>query len=85
MKATFKTIFFNNIEEAKKFKQLYDESVIWSYNDYWSRKYYGPKSIEKVHVSLRCTNEEINKIAEAVGLRKCKWAGHLCYEFIEIA
>ena len=75
-----KHLFFNNIEEAERFKQLYDGRPLVDYfPNYWVKKYYGHKIIGKTHVFFTVTTEEFEKIKKAIGLKEKRWAGHLCY------
>ena len=85
--ATKKTrhIFFDTIEEAERFRNLYDDNRYWVTIDipksYWVQAYFGEKSLGKVHVYFRTDSENLEKIIKSIRLRKCKWAGHLCYYY----
>ena len=83
---TTKHIFFNTKDEAERFEKLYDNKIDWvcidlPYDNYWIRTYFGPNALGKVHVYFRTDTENLNKIIKAIGLKKKKWAGHLCYLF----
>ena len=81
-----KYIFFDTIEAAERFKTLYDDKHNWVTintleHDYFIRSYFGHNSLGKVQVYFRTDTENIEKISKAIGLKKCKWAGHLCYYY----
>lgn len=77
-----KHIFFNTIEEAERFKELYDgRPLVDKCPGYWVRNYYGHKTIGKTHVYLSVTTEEFKTIKKAIGLKEKHWAGHICYSY----
>ena len=79
MYKTFRTIFFEDVETAKRFTSLYGGSV--QETKYFERNYFGDKVKNMFVVCDRFSNEEMDHMKSDIGLKERRWSGHKCYVY----